>query len=538
MQPAKRFFRTGRPTAHDLRFQVVGLVGLLILVLSATLLGYFSSQTRALLGEELRKRGVAIARGLSHNAGTAMAGGDIVTLQGLAGGAFEERGVIFAIMVGRAGEILHQTWREDSMSGTVLELLPLRSSLQQNRISEGTFTSGERYVQVISPVFTSRRENEPGSLQTSPLAASSRRYAGYIVLGMSPAGTEKILTSTLRRSLSMTAGIALLAIGVLLLVIRIIVEPLRRMARSAELIAAGDLNQRVRTRSRDEIGVLAHSFNMMAQSLDARDRRIQDNRHALERSNRELKKLDQKKSEFLANMSHELRTPLNAIIGFSEVLRDRCFGYINQKQAEYVEDIHESGKHLLSLINDILDLSKIEAGMMTIERSPFDLESLLHGSISMVREKAAKRRIGIRVETGQLPPFIEADERKVKQIVYNLLSNSVKFTSDGGHITLSGTMKGDEIEVSVEDDGIGIDEPDFERVFSKFEQIDSGESRHYEGSGLGLALARSMVELHGGKIAVASELGRGSRFTFTLPVGTPDASAGSPEKELDSLIQV
>ena len=224
------------------------------------------------------------------------------------------------------------------------------------------------------------------------------------------------------------------------------------------------------------------------------------------------------KSEFLANMSHELRTPLNAVIGFSEVLLERMFGEINPKQEEYLQDILSSGKHLLSLINDILDLSKIEAGRMELEAQPFDLPAALDNALTLIRERAARNSIGLVVHVDPGIGEIMADERKIKQVLLNLLSNAVKFTPEGGKITMSAALNGAAVEVSVADTGIGIAAEDQQAIFEEFRQVGSDYARKREGTGLGLALARRLVELHGGTLTVASEPGKGSTFTFTIPV--------------------
>jgi len=231
----------------------------------------------------------------------------------------------------------------------------------------------------------------------------------------------------------------------------------------------------------------------------------------------------QAKSDFLANMSHELRTPLNAILGFSEMLSNQTFGELNQKQLRYTNNVHTSGRHLLALINDILDLSKVEAGKMELERSTVAISSLLGDSLVMIREKALKHGISLdlRIPDDLTDLKFQADERKLKQIVFNLLSNAVKFTPDGGTITMEGRQEKGELIVSVSDTGIGIKHEDLERVFGEFEQLDSSYARQQQGTGLGLALTRKLVELHGGRIRAESEgEGKGSTFTFVIPIGT------------------
>jgi signal transduction histidine kinase len=230
----------------------------------------------------------------------------------------------------------------------------------------------------------------------------------------------------------------------------------------------------------------------------------------------QLEVANRHKSEFLANMSHELRTPLNAIIGFSEVLLQGIFGEMNAKQREYQEDVLTSGQHLLTLINDILDLSKIEAGRMELELTTFSLADALDSGLTIVRERAARHGIRMQAILASDIGTVEADERKVKQILYNLLTNAVKFTPDGGSVDIAARRQNGQIEIEVKDTGIGIAPEDQTRIFEEFRQV--GRERSREGTGLGLTLTKRLVELHGGRIWLESEPGKGSTFTFSLPL--------------------
>src|SRR5215470_13304157 len=253
---------------------------------------------------------------------------------------------------------------------------------------------------------------------------------------------------------------------------------------------------------RERTTELEHSRQELAA---ARDEALAANRH---------------KSAFLANMSHELRTPLNAIIGFSEVLGTRLFGPLSDKQAEYVEDIHASGHHLLSLINDILDLSKIEAGRLELRWSTFDLSAAVDNVLTLMRERASRAGLRLGKELSPALGAVTADERAVKQILINLLTNAVKFTDRGGAVTVHAAPNGQEVVIAVADTGIGIAPDDQALIFQEFRQGRSDYTRKQEGTGLGLALSKRLVELHGGRIWVESEPGRGSTFRFTLPGGT------------------
>ena len=241
----------------------------------------------------------------------------------------------------------------------------------------------------------------------------------------------------------------------------------------------------------------------------------------IQAKSRQLETANQHKSEFLANMSHELRTPLNAIIGFSEVLIERMFGELNDKQADYLADIHSSGRHLLSLINDILDLSKIEAGHMALDLEAFDVPAALGNAMSLVRERAQHHAIALDLVVAETVGEIVADQRKFKQILLNLLSNAVKFTPDGGRVTVQAATQGNALVVSVADTGIGIAEDDQAVVFDEFRQVGRHYTNKQEGTGLGLALTKRFVDLHGGRLSLHSELGKGSTFTFTLPMNPP-----------------
>jgi len=239
--------------------------------------------------------------------------------------------------------------------------------------------------------------------------------------------------------------------------------------------------------------------------------------HEIADKSRQLEVASQHKSEFLANMSHELRTPLNAILGFSEVLAQGMFGEVNEKQSEYLRDILDSGRHLLSLINDILDLSKIEAGRMELEVSEFDLPQAIQNALTLIRERALRRGIALHHVIDDRVAEIRADERKVKQVLLNLLSNAIKFTPEGGRIDVRAAPADGLVEVSVTDSGVGIAPEDQDAVFEEFRQVGTADKKA-EGTGLGLALSRKFIELHGGRIAVHSQVGAGSTFTFTLPV--------------------
>ena len=282
-----------------------------------------------------------------------------------------------------------------------------------------------------------------------------------------------------------------------------LIGPIQRIGTRLAAIASGDFSQHVDVPNRDELGALAANVNGMNDELN--------------RLYEELEAVSLHKSKFLASMSHELRTPLNAIIGFSQVLREGMFGEINPKQEEYLDDILTSANHLLALINDVLDLSKVEAGQVQLQIAPFSLRETLERSVVMVRERAIENGVRIEYVPADGLDLVSGDERRIRQVIVNLLSNAVKFTPSGGAVDMRATRVNGEVRIFVVDTGPGIAPEDHARIFEEFQQTEAG-LRQREGTGLGLALSKRLVELHGGRIWVHSEPGKGSTFAFTLPV--------------------
>jgi signal transduction histidine kinase len=377
-------------------------------------------------------------------------------------------------------------------------------------------------VEVIELVRAERRV-EAQALQTGtaqPLATSLERLTNELVNR-----AEADVVSTIAENqadysrsrmliLGFLAGGLVLAVGLGFAIGFSVVDPLRRVSLHLRGVGAGDLSHHVVVANRDELGDLARSINDMQDQLQA--------------LYCELQAANEHKSAFLASMSHELRTPLNAVIGFSDVLAAEMFGELNAKQADYVQDILGAGHHLLALINDILDIAKVEAGRMEVEFAPVSVAQTLENGVAMLNERAVRRGISLDLQVGPGVGIVEADERKFRQIVYNLLSNAVKFTDPGGRVTVSAAVMENEVSVMVEDTGIGIAPEDQARIFEEFEQAAHSSEGDGEGTGLGLAVARKLAELQGGRIRVESTPGEGSRFTFTLPVRAAAAPVAAP----------
>ena len=381
-----------------------------------------------------------------------------------------------------------------------LEYRRFSRALERMIVFDRAGTTSKRTRPFLSAAITA--DNALGAL-TDQLASRTRAQTDALI-------TESDSAYASSRNLFVVVAVASIALAALLgfVLSRSLVSPIRRIESRLAELAAGDFSRHVEVSNRDELGALAANLNRMNDEL----RRLYE----------ELGSVSRHKSEFLANMSHELRTPLNAVIGFSELLEQQSAGELNARQLGYVEDVLEAGRHLLSLINDVLDLSKVEAGMMELTLSDVSLRAALESGLAMHVERATRGGIVLELTIDPNEITIRADERKLRQVVFNLLSNAVTFTPAGGHVDITAHVTGNVAEVGIADSGPGVAPEDQELIFEEFRQAGRANGGPNQGTGLGLPLSRKFIELHGGRLWVESIPGEGSTFRFTLPVGQAD----------------
>jgi signal transduction histidine kinase len=502
-------------------------ISVLIMLTSLALGWSFSRNAVALIKAALMERGRSLARNLAYNSEYGVLIANQSILQQLVDGVIKEEDVLYAVVQNENGEALA------AARSTQLPILPPRD-VERTQLRDVSWSSAatlayqihwgdETFYEITFPVRTQqikREREEIGLLMDETPGGGSipatDKNIGLAAVGMSL--SQKRVNATIidiYRNIAMLTLLVICAgIAVTVLLVRVIAGPINELATAAKRIAEGDLTSQVAIKSRDEIGELATSFNRMAEAIEQRQ-------NELKQSNAQLEAASQHKSQFLANMSHELRTPLNAIIGFSGILRNEAnHGLSGEERREFLENILTSGRHLLDLINEILDLSKIEVGKETLNRS----ELKIHPALQVLRDTAQpladKKHIRVDLTIDPELSTINADALRFKQIILNLLSNAIKFPPENGRVHMQARRLTTEAEFSVSDTGIGIRPDDHERIFKEFEQVEMSAERHFEGTGLGLTLAKKLVELHGGRIWVESELGKGSTFAFVLPFTT------------------
>ncbi len=549
--------------------------GVMMLAVSIIITAFLTQQQEAIIREELLARAVALTENLSYNCQLPLAAENQTSLRRLAQGLFKQAEVSYVQFTNSSGQDL---LREGEGGSQPLDIARVRYVVEHPSGARSSWVAtadGREFVDVQTDVTV---EGDDGGGEADILA--SRRNADRVELGRVRVGLTTVPAQNRIAHVRVLAGllgilIALAGSVVGALVIHVLTRPLSQLMEGNRRVARGDFGLRLEVRSGDEFGRLAGSYNQMADeiqrsrelaesylaSLRSNAEHLEEANRALQQSNGELAKSSRMKSEFLAVMSHELRTPLNVILGFSEVLLDQTFGPLNPKQSRYSENILASGRHLLSLINDILDMSKVEAGRMKVAPEPFDLRQTAEEIQSQVRNLAAKK--GLDVRLGAVPPVTPITDPKLfRQVLLNLLSNAVKFTPAGGTVdfqihcldgrvlrehTATSTLAPERklaivprrvLLVEVHDTGIGIAAEDQDKIFQSFQQVDATYARRQEGTGLGLALTRKLVTLLGGDIWLQSAPGEGSTFRFWVPFESTDDDAErhhDPHADLRSL---
>lgn len=403
---------------------------------------------------------------------------------------------------------------------------------------------------------TNARENESRSVETLQPIIFSGQQSGSIYIRADDRVLKARLESLLNFSFRVVIGVLALSVALAAFLQGSISRPVLHLVERMQAVqSTGDYSIRAQSKANDETGALIEGFNKMLTAVAVRDQELGMHRQHLEEmveartaelsatnqrlfaAKEEAEASSRAKSAFLANMSHELRTPLNSVIGFSDLLGMQTIPDPDGSIHAYLRNIGQSGRHLLSLINDVLDVAKIESGYMACNPKPLELMSLLKDTVESIRSSAIKGRIEITgIPEGAVD--VVGDERMIRQIVYNLLSNACKFTPDGGRIGCDIARRESDVVVTVWDTGIGISASDQQRVFGEFQQVETEYNRRFQGTGLGLAITRRLVEMQGGKIWLESEPDKGSRFSFTLPLATQQIEtkpAVTPEPQRPSV---
>lgn len=536
----------------------------LILITSVGIAGYILRRDINNKYDDLLAHGHSIAEIVAHNSEYAIYTEDQDYLVILLESALSDDHVAYAAVYSSdSRKLISRSEDPHLMVEDIARLLGRDMSRRSIRERLFTTVDGKEYTDIVIPV-TIRPDNMLGE-DYSGIDDKNDTTIGFVQLGLSHEQFRARMKQFLLSGILFT--VIVLSIGILITVLlsRQIVSPITNLAKAVKDVSDGKFDHEIKIKTNDEVAELSIAFNLMLGRLRCYREEVVEYQHTLEQKvdlrTEELHRAMDKalqlayeaqsaniaKSEFLANMSHELRTPLNHIIGFTELVLDDDAKTLNDTQKEYLHDVLQSSKHLLALINDILDLSKVEAGKQELSVSDVNLKHVLESSLVMFKEKSLKHGIKLSLDTDGIPVSIAADERKLKQILYNLLSNAVKFTPDGGSVNLyalslqreNGSFvrnngrtlyvpghvreevseSGFFVLLSIEDTGIGISRDNQGMIFEPFEQVESASNRRFHGTGLGLSLTKKLVDLHTGAIWVESEgEGKGSVFNVMIPV--------------------
>ncbi len=551
------------------RFRTKVLLSIIPMILALCVLfgGMSLYQHNRLLHSEFVKRGKALASNLAASGELGVFSEDERLLNAALRGITGEEDVAYVFIYNDVGKRLIGGGKALTQPGLAPTTETLNHEIRAQMLTDhqpasrtvketGTESFLEFYAPIISAEVRLVEEQYFGMPRsTRGLSEDRSRVIGIARVGLSmrniDAHSAYLIKLWAILSVVFLAGGALAAYALS----RKITQPITRLTESTARMAEGQIDQEISVDSLDELGTLATTYNKMAKALtytlDERARvarelrdlnrsledRIRERTSQLEETNRDLSRASRHKSEFLANMSHELRTPLNAILGFTDLIIDGIYGQVPNELRESMEDIRINGRHLLRLINDVLDLSKIEAGQMRLNLGEYSLQSLIDSVISATRSLATEKRLELvaRVEA-DLPPAL-GDSKRMTQVLMNLVGNAIKFTPGGGSVNVTAKSVSssefqvsssqpetptspDFIEISVADTGIGIPAEELKSIFGEFRQVDSSITREYGGSGLGLSIAKRLVEMHRGSIWADSQVGRGSTFYVRIPLRT------------------
>jgi len=488
---------------------------------------------RRLVTKEFEKRGLALASNLSFASELGVFSEDARLLEAAMRGTLRNPDVSYVLIHSRAGRVLARGGQSGTSGTPPGDAQGDRPSARQ--VERG----GQRFLEFVSPIVSEGSQTPDEVLlgaRVRPKGEEAREEViGAATVGLSLAGVEAQVRSLATLWGGITAAFLIVSAAVLYGFSLGITKPIKQLTQQAQKIAAGGLQQQIAVRSRDEIGSLAAAFNHMTGSLrvsmNEKERafselaelnrtledRIRQRTVELEEKSRQLAAASRHKSDFLANVSHELRTPMNAILGFNEMILDQVYGDISDELRRPLSDIQQSGRHLLRLISDVLDLSKIEAGRMDLvlgEYSVLDTVTAVRVSLASL---AAEKGLEFVVSTPAEMPLAYGDGRRVTQCLLNLAGNALKFTRQG-RVEIAVDLLNEMLRFRVSDTGIGISREQIDKLFTEFQQADATIAREFGGTGLGLSITRKFVEMHEGRVWAESEIGKGSTFFFSIPL--------------------
>jgi signal transduction histidine kinase len=496
------------------------LISLLIVLTSITLGWLFSRYAVELIRNALLDRGNSLVVNLALNLGYELQYATEQRLRELIEGVIRQEDILYVVIEDATHNI-----RAQAQEPQLVSIPP--ASLSRSALRGSTWTDpatralvvtwyGEEIYELVHPVTTrTDREREEIGLAMG----GQERIIGWVTIGMSLSlrRVDDAIVQVRWTTFLSTLMVVAFGVAVTALLTRIIVRPINALAAATRQIAEGAEPRHVDVRSWDEIGELAVSFNRMAEALRKREEDNADLVRALERTNLKLETASRHKSEFLANMSHELRTPLNAILGFNEMILGQVYGAVPPELREPLADIQNSGQHLLRLINNVLDLSKIEAGRMELALTDYSVQDIVERVRASLQPLAVEKGLEFSASAPAEIPLAYGDAGRITQCLLNLAGNALKFTRQG-RVAISAHLQGDVLVYRVADTGIGIEKGQLETVFAEFRQGNATITSEFGGTGLGLSITKKFVEMHGGRIWVESELGKGSTFSFAIPL--------------------